>query len=444
MLAHAIDHPAPSTIVLISGDRDFAYALSILSLRGYRVILITLSNAHPSLTEQASLSFDWASDILEPSDPTLSHQPTSPRRGKVSSPPAHEKFYPDPKGHNPARISSQESYNEKTTTSTEFFQNETLRMENSRTPKHDARHNFLPPVLEQSKIQPIASSVTSGALQNGPEYPARVIYSPVASSYPIHLSDGIETPLTMTACNSNSSQTTLTTNTSVVSTPKLATYPSIMSSTSSSAHNDLRDCAKPPNLAQHEDANSTKPVSIEAAMRILRAEIDLRESSSSSQQGVLIDAKIQNLISSVDQMASADSPPAHSNKSPHANVTATPIPSFNVIPSSLIHATVSAVAQSSVKVANPRRAAPQTVVLDKFKILIKCLKTHRSRGCLHPFRSMISSEIANNGATYRQAGVLDFGEYVAMAEKADIVELDGSESTGRITLKAPWYNARLS
>jgi hypothetical protein len=64
MLGHAIDNPAPTTIVIISGDRDFAYAISVLRLRRYQVVLITLSNAHLSLTSQASVCHDWSSDIL--------------------------------------------------------------------------------------------------------------------------------------------------------------------------------------------------------------------------------------------------------------------------------------------------------------------------------------------------------------------------------------------
>jgi len=66
MLAHAIDNPAPSTVMIITGDRDFAYAMSILRLRSYRVILITLANAHPSLTAQSSFWLDWVTEILEP------------------------------------------------------------------------------------------------------------------------------------------------------------------------------------------------------------------------------------------------------------------------------------------------------------------------------------------------------------------------------------------
>jgi hypothetical protein len=50
-------------------------------------------------------------------------------------------------------------------------------------------------------------------------------------------------------------------------------------------------------------------------------------------------------------------------------------------------------------------------------------------------------EVACNGNTYRQAGVLKFGQYVALAEKAGIVELGGSESTAWIGLMSPWSDA---
>ncbi|KAJ7632419.1 NYN domain-containing protein [Roridomyces roridus] len=58
MMAYAMDHPAPATLILISGDRDFAYAVAILRLRGYEVVLISLA-AHISLKSQASVCLDW-------------------------------------------------------------------------------------------------------------------------------------------------------------------------------------------------------------------------------------------------------------------------------------------------------------------------------------------------------------------------------------------------
>jgi hypothetical protein len=68
MLAYAIDNPAPSTIILITGDRDFAYALSILKHRRYQIVLVTLPNAHASLVHQACVTFDWFNDVVNQLD----------------------------------------------------------------------------------------------------------------------------------------------------------------------------------------------------------------------------------------------------------------------------------------------------------------------------------------------------------------------------------------
>lgn len=64
MLAFAIDNPAPAVIVLISGDRDFAYTVAVLRLRGYEVIVIAPSSAHATLRAQASRLFDWQRDVI--------------------------------------------------------------------------------------------------------------------------------------------------------------------------------------------------------------------------------------------------------------------------------------------------------------------------------------------------------------------------------------------
>lgn len=67
LIAHAVDNSASSTLVLISGDRVLAYALSILRLRCYRVVVIAPDAAHPSILAHASLSFNWGLDVLYPS-----------------------------------------------------------------------------------------------------------------------------------------------------------------------------------------------------------------------------------------------------------------------------------------------------------------------------------------------------------------------------------------
>ena len=398
MLAYAIDNPAPTTIVLISGDRDFAYALSILRFRRYRIVLITLSNAHQSLRAQASISFDWVSEILEPIDLTLSNQSTS-HRGKISLSPAHEKLFSD---HNPSSSLFQESYNEKSTNSLEFMNNirdETrcTDSEISRTPcKHDAnlKHDSLPPYLER-----LATS--SMILNNGPEAPARVVHSPVAS-YP---NGTLRSPFGTTACNSESnfsSRPTLTqTRSRLMETSRL---------------NFL--CENPP--LNHESPRL------------------------SHQQGSTSPINATQRLSSVDRTAVDDNHPSSSlAQSPPENVTAkTTAPTPSVIQPSSTLTTVSGITQNS---ANPLQSTPfHLVVPDKFKILVQCLKSHRSKGSLRPLRSIIAVEIACNGTTYRQAGVLKFGQYVAMAEQAGIVEMGGSESTAWIGLKTPWFNVPLS
>ncbi|KAG2147328.1 NYN domain-containing protein [Suillus cothurnatus] len=66
MLAFANDHPPPATIVLIAGDRDYAYAVSTLRLRQYNVVLIVppAPNIPQSLESQASVVVDWNFAIL--------------------------------------------------------------------------------------------------------------------------------------------------------------------------------------------------------------------------------------------------------------------------------------------------------------------------------------------------------------------------------------------
>ncbi|KZT65465.1 DUF537-domain-containing protein [Daedalea quercina L-15889] len=64
MMAYAIDTQAPATIILISGDRDFVYAVSVLCLRQYRLIVLAPHAAHASLKAQASVVFHWPADVM--------------------------------------------------------------------------------------------------------------------------------------------------------------------------------------------------------------------------------------------------------------------------------------------------------------------------------------------------------------------------------------------
>lgn len=68
MLTFAMDNPAPAVIMLISGDRDFVYAVSVLRHRKYDVVLvIPPQGAHITLKHQANVVLEWKYDIFEES-----------------------------------------------------------------------------------------------------------------------------------------------------------------------------------------------------------------------------------------------------------------------------------------------------------------------------------------------------------------------------------------
>lgn len=66
MMQFGWDNAAPATIVLVTADRDFAYGVSVLKMRHYRVVLVAPASVvvHESLRSQVSVSYDWDSEIL--------------------------------------------------------------------------------------------------------------------------------------------------------------------------------------------------------------------------------------------------------------------------------------------------------------------------------------------------------------------------------------------
>ena len=463
MLAHAIDNPAPSTIVLISGDRDFAYPLSILRLRRYHIVLITLSNAHPSLKAQASLCFNWFSDV------SGTVQPTSPRRGKTSIPPTNDRYHSDIKSYNLSRFTFQEPYDEKSANSVEFInhvQDNPKEGDICLTPrKCDFRPDFSPPELEPSKRQP-ATSMSSTNSRNEIESPARVIYSPVASSSHALPNYKIETPLiirTETSHDSNSSQTLPS---SDGNTPKRAPHGDVVAS----GFHTLRGSTSLPNLVLgHEVASATtQPVSSQQT-QILPPEPDLRGFSTSpspqqqqQQNKYSIKSDRQLAVNQTyDPDGNPNSSPAHLNISPTNVATSLPTPSFTP-PSSINHTTTTTTAMPTVAAQSPKKVKttnptpqpsplpppppppspppppPPAAVPDKFKTLVEYLKTYRSKGNVRPLRTQIAVELSRDSTTYRQAGVTKFRDYAAMAEKEGIIELGGWQGTAWIALLEQW------
>lgn len=97
IIAYAWDHPAPRTIVIISGDKDLAYMIGTLRMRKYEVILISVNGTHPSLTSQASVNFDWTVDGRRT-------DMDDPHGGQLS--PHHPSPHPPPSSHSPHQFPS--------------------------------------------------------------------------------------------------------------------------------------------------------------------------------------------------------------------------------------------------------------------------------------------------------------------------------------------------
>ena len=85
-MAFIKDNPPSATVILISGDRDFAYLLSTVRWRKYNVVLISNSfMTHESLTAQASVVYDWKSDVLKTRPPPKPPLPGSQTLSSIAS-----------------------------------------------------------------------------------------------------------------------------------------------------------------------------------------------------------------------------------------------------------------------------------------------------------------------------------------------------------------------
>ncbi|KII88952.1 hypothetical protein PLICRDRAFT_591166 [Plicaturopsis crispa FD-325 SS-3] len=108
LFAYAIQNPPPATIVLITGDRDFAYAISVLRMLRYNVVLILPPTpVHESLPMQASCCFNWVCDVLERGNQSQASN-MAPRTtlSKVISPPVGTPLISAPQELSPPAVAS--------------------------------------------------------------------------------------------------------------------------------------------------------------------------------------------------------------------------------------------------------------------------------------------------------------------------------------------------
>ena len=155
MLAYAIDNPAPATIILISGDRDFAYAFSILRLRQYQVVLVAPSNAHTSLTSRASVCMEWASEVH---DSTAAERPIQGRSSHERQSPLSLNLAHMEAAHTQASLDTQPPMFHLAQKTAEIFPNIFVKVIKRRT--CDSAHNLISHLSLITRVQDVESKIS--------------------------------------------------------------------------------------------------------------------------------------------------------------------------------------------------------------------------------------------------------------------------------------------
>ncbi|KAJ7738463.1 DUF537-domain-containing protein [Mycena maculata] len=352
MMAYAMDHPAPATIILISGDRDFAYAVSILGLRRYKIVIVSLPmpGAHISLKSQASVCLDW----------------NSPTARRVSYLPTPESSYSAPKVTQPSK----------------------KPMIPVAEPSTPIFVSPIEPVMEHPR--PVSPA------REEPE--VRPAYSPNSTPIP--------KPFLNLASVGNSAIPTVIPGPESTNTPSQSWQVPVHSSAASfsedllSAH--IRRCmdivsdvrAPSPQIS----GPSTNP---HMSTQIAAPQIPVPSATSSMQPPTPI--------------------PTPQIPGPSMNLSMppqTPVLTLSEIPGSSTNPSTS-----------PKTIPPM------FRILVESLQKQRDKGVLRPLRSIIAVDIiTKDRQLYKRAGVEKFAQFSALAEKAKIIELGGSQAQAWISL----------
>ncbi|KAJ6541766.1 NYN domain-containing protein [Mycena capillaripes] len=406
MLAYAMDHPAPATVILISGDRDFAYAVSILRLRRYEVVVISLM-AHISLKSQASACLDWNIDVMGFSS-SASHF-----EGRAESPTSDRNppNFQSPNARRSTYLPSPEStfYRARQSTSRH---GPAAAAPNEGSPSGSVR-TAVPanePVVEHPPYQPPAAAPAQPEATSVPA-PA---YSR-AESAPVPTLSSFGLPTTSVAPT--------TASTPVQSQPSplpIPASPAPFSEDLVATH--IQRCMEM--AAEVQPLASQVPqagTSIHADMLLRTPTIgDVAEAISEAASSVHADTvpptpTIGVMTPKASQIPEAASQIPVAGPSVHANM---------LFPTPTIRTAV--------------QPAPKSVP-PMFKTLAECLEQHRANGTSRPLRSIIAVEIIKKEKQlYQRAGVEKFSQYVALAEKAGIVTLGTIQTAAWISLHPNW------
>ncbi|KAJ7273506.1 NYN domain-containing protein [Mycena haematopus] len=435
MLAYAMDHPAPVTLILISGDRDFAYAVSVLRLRRYEVVVISppLPGAHISLKSQASVYLDWNAEVLGYS--SFSSEPA----GRAESPSAIRNSFncQSPNAHRTSYLP---------TPGTPYPRDIKLPS------KHDAaavpgpsrsasyfEDPFSPKVASpEPTVVPPSVSISASAserphklpgLQERPEVVAAPPYFAKVSQEPEENNvEAVTAPVQSTSTPPLAH--VLENKGDVIATPANAqstpTAPPLCSRATVEARQPLTKTPPPepcPLPSAFTACATVAGSSINATMPAER----------NTDEKIAGDDHPPELI--LDEDSSRQAP-----KSP-IQLSGSPI-SLDHIPNSTVHAVKPDPPVAPIPPLDTAPAEEKQLpkhVTPTFQPLMDILLKYSAKGITRPLRSTVGSELVGLAATvYKQAGVKNFSQLTALAEQEKFVQMGGSDGNAWISLHRDW------
>ncbi|KAJ6541815.1 NYN domain-containing protein [Mycena capillaripes] len=393
MLAYAMDHPAPATLILISGDRDFAYVVAILRLRRYEVVVISLM-AHISLKSQASECLDWNVDVMGFSA-SSSHvdgraeSPTTVRNpSNLQSPNARRSSY----------LPSPESTFSRARQSTSKH-GPAATVPNEASPAVPANELVVehPPYqpAAAAPAQPEATSVPAPAYSRAESAPV-----PTLSSFVL---------------------------------PTMSVAPTTASTSAQAQPSPLPIPASPAPFPEDLVAAHIQRC-MEMAAEVQPLASQFPQAGPFTHANMLLPTpKIGDVAAEASRIPetgpSARAPPkptigvmtAQRSQIPEAGPS---VHANMLFPTSTIPTAV--------------QLMPKTVPAI-FKTLVECLEQHRAKGISRPLRGTIALDIIKKEKQlYQRAGVERFSQYSALAEKEKIVTLGGNQGSAWISLHPDW------
>lgn len=405
MLAHAIDTPVPATIILVSGDRDFAYAVSTLRLRRYRVVVISARETpvHPSLKAHASVFLDWHTDVL---------------LAKIVDENRHFHLW---------------SNDEARPLATSF---PSRRYPMSPSPSSFGRNRFGPGHTKFDTMDhlPHDTGVSCGSLGNAttPERISKELNNAVYNNRSFFPSDTLV---------DEAQSPTLTLRAS----SRTGSAPAVMYSSSDflppstilgSNHDfDSGNVSVPATLPSGPQTQSNAPAYFLPSPPIKGAQ-DLTSGNVGHPSTLLPNPSTPFSVQYPRQPLPPAAVPINTS-----DTLASPS-SEDVKPASLIPPSP-AVSIDSSKERRTATLQSSKSIPPGFEPLVQRLEIYRSQGVLRPFRSKVAVELTTQAnGVYRRVGAERFGQYVDMAVKAGIVELGGREGGAWIALRPEWYCAQ--